>query len=442
MKLTAIRPTKRLIYSLVAFVFVVIAAKLLLQGSEADSFSSSLLLALAVVALFDILQSRRSPTVECERILPVQMSFNRWHNVTIALTNTGTSPLQIVACDHLPDQLQQISKLESHRLSAKQKVSVNYQLKSMKRGQHEVGPLEAQVTSKFGFWQSFWTIDLMDNVKVYPDFRRLNSSESLNGLANLPIEGLKKLNKRGTGIEFQQLREFQHGDSIRQVDWHATSKRNKLISRQYQEEQNQHVTVMLDAGARMNIETKVGSHFDAALNALLMLGHTVLKQGDWFSMQSFNLTERWLPAVKGAQNVSMIMNHFYDLQPDESASDYSMAVNQLLTKRSKRALVLMVTSLHDQGFEDLLPALKRLQQHHLVALVAIENVAVNQAIEADIKDVGNGERYCAALELKNLYERNVQRLVKEGIICVHSKPEHLLPYMINTYLNVKHSGML
>ena len=125
---------------------------------------------------------------------------------------------------------------------------------------------------------------------------------------------------------------------------------------------------MLDASKRMNIDTQVGTHFDHALNALLLLAHTVLKQGDWFSMQSFNQTIRWLPNVKGVQNVSRVMNHFYDLYPDQSVSDYLVAANQLIQKRSKRSLVLLVTTLDEQSQDELLPAIKLLQKQPVSAV--------------------------------------------------------------------------
>ncbi|WP_440904575.1 DUF58 domain-containing protein [Catenovulum sp. SX2] len=298
------------------------------------------------------------------------------------------------------------------------------------------------IYSAFKLWQLQWLEQNKVDVKVYPNFNRINHSESLKGVNNTRVTGLKRLKKRGDGIEFHQLREFRQGDSIRQIDWQATSKRQKLISKEYQEEQNQHIIVMLDAGVKMNLETTNGTHFDAALNALLMLSHTVLKQGDCFSMQSFNLQERWLPAVKGAQNVSRVMNHFYDLHPDESSSDYLKAVNSLLKKRSKRSLVLLVTTLNDQDINDLLPAVKKLQQHHLVALINIENVTIKQILNSDIESENDANKYCAAIELNNIYQHNLARLAKEGVICVNTQSEYLLPYVINTYLNIKHSGLL
>jgi len=441
MRRIAFRPTTRLIRLLITICILIVLFKL--YGPEGiDDFLNGLILVCFFIVTIDLIKARKLKGIQLTRKTPDNLSFNRWHTASFEIRNETGNMLILKLTDHVNNNLEIKGLKEPVTIEVGERAKIQYQLKALKRGVAEIGSSELCIFSDWQLWQVYWLFDNKIEVKVYPDFNRINQQQSLKGINNLPINGLKQMKKRGQGIEFHQLREFRQGDSVRQIDWQATSKRQKLISKEYQEEQNQHVIVMLDAGSRMNIETHVGSHFDAALDALLMLSHTVLKQGDWFSMQSFNQHERWLAAVKGAQNVSRVMNHFYDLYPDESATDYMKAVTHLLAKRSKRALVLLVTTLNDQDIDDLLPALKKLQQHHLVALVNIENQALNQSINAEINSVADADSYCAAIALTNAYEVNLKRMAKEGILCIDTQPEHLLPYIINTYLNVKHSGML
>lgn len=443
MKFISFKPSVFLIRALLLLTIAVLILNIFDATNESVvDFITALLITFLIVVLIDFYQSKKPPLLKINREMPTQLSFNRWHQVKLEVENIGTRTIKFYVREHINNYFEIDGLNDQVTVLSNERVFLHFRLKSLKRGPADVGPIEFCVTSIWNIWQNYWLCDDIINVKTYPDFERLKQHESLKGVSNLPINGLKLMKKRGGGIEFHQLREFRQGDSIRQIDWQATSKRQKLIAKEYQEERNQHVIVMLDAGSRMNVETQIGTHFDAALNALLMLSHTVLKQGDWFSMQSFNRKERWLPAVKGAQNVSKVMNHFYDLEPDEGASDYLQAVTNLLSKRSKRALILLVTTLNDQSFDDLLPALKRLQQHHLVALINIENVALTETLAANIKNISEANRYCAAIELKNNSVVNLKRLEKEGVICVNCEPQYLLPHVVNTYLNVKHSGML
>lgn len=442
MKLVSVKPSPRLIKLTAIAVVLTLVFAWLGQDNYFFQFQEVLLVFFICAAIIDFLIGKTAPELEISRDITRQLSFNHWHKIVIEIANLNAKQISFHITQHVNDYFEQESPSQLISIEVNEKSLIHFRVKALKRGPEQLGALDFRVLSPWSLWQHIWRHEVTTDVKVYPDFTRLKQHQSLKGVNNLPQTGLKLLKKRGDGIEFHQLREFRQGDSLRQIDWQATSKRLKLISKEYQEEKNQHIVVMLDAGINMSLETEHGTHFDAALNALLMLSHTVLKQGDWFSMQSFNQHERWLPAVKGAQNVSRVMNHFYDLQPDESASDYITAVNSLLGKRSKRSLVLLVTTLNDQSLTDLLPAIKRLQQHHLVALINIENVALTETIAQELKTVNEANRYCAALDLKNSYNMNLKRLSKEGVICVDSKPEHLLPYVINTYLNVKHSGLL
>ena len=443
MKAIAFRPSFTAVKITSLLTVVVGAISVFYRNDDAMmSFITAIMVFFLMLALTDLFQSKKPPGFIVTRSIPTKLSFKRWHIIRYELENSSSKSLTLSFKEQVNRHFELDWPTEKVSILPGKRALFKFRIKSSKRGPAHIGPVELCIYSRWGLWQIFWINNDITTVKTYPDFERLNQYQSLKGMSNLPTIGLKQITKRGSGIEFHQLRDFRQGDSIRQIDWQATSKRQKLIAKEYQEEKNQHIIVMLDACNQMNIETQVGTHFDAALNALLMLSHTVLKQGDLFSMQSFNQKERWLPAIKGVQNVSKIMNHFYDLESDESASDFMAAVNSLLTKRSKRSLVLLVTTLNDQHFEELIPALKRLQQHHLVALVNIENVALKEVLNEDVNDVSDAHKYCAATDLKNNSIGNLKRIEKEGVICINCTPQHLLPYVVNTYLNVKHSGML
>lgn len=443
MKLIAFRPTQLFIKLLVVITIITIFIKFDVGNLNISSeFLVSALVLVFIVAIIDFFQSRKKIEIIVKRSMPRQFSINRWHTVTLTIVNKSNRNISFICEQQVNDFFEKKQQHQPVSLLSGDKVVTQFHIKALKRGNEVLGDVELCITSPWLLWQSYWLFPKKTELKVYPDFQRISQQHSLKGVKNLSQIGLKKLKKRGDGIEFHQLREYRQGDSVKQIDWQATSKRQKLIAKDYQEERNQHIIVMLDAGVNMNIKTSFGTHFDAALNALLMLSHTVLKQGDLFSMQSFNKAERWLPAVKGAQNVTRVMNHFYDLEPDESASDYTQAVNHLLAKRSKRSLVLLVTTFNDQNFIDLIPAIKRLQQHHLVALINIENVALSECLNAEIENITDANKYCAAVELKNASLMQMKRLSKEGLICVETKPENLLPHVINTYLKVKSSGLL
>ena len=119
------------------------------------------------------------------------------------------------------------------------------------------------------------------------------------------------------------------GDSLSQIDWKASSKRQSLISRDFQEQLDQSVILMLDCGRRMRTIDGEISQFDHCLNAMLLISYVALRQGDQVGILSFGGTERWLPPVKGASSMTTVLNHLYDYETSPFPSDFSEAAERL-----------------------------------------------------------------------------------------------------------------
>jgi len=121
--------------------------------------------------------------------------------------------------------------------------------------------------------------------------------------------GIVRKNRAGLSRDFHQLRDYQMGDSLTQIDWKASSKRQALISRDFQEQLDQSVILMLDCGRRMRTMDGKIRQFDHCLNSMLLLSYIALRQGDQIGVLSFGGTERWLPPVKGSSAMTTILNH-------------------------------------------------------------------------------------------------------------------------------------
>lgn len=414
----------------------------LLEVPALEITGQASLLALLGIAAIDLYYSDKAPGITIKRVGRANLGLGGKYTFRLITENRSSQTLHLALQEHHPVDLHVSGLGRSIRLQPLEQAQTHYLIRPQRRGPCLISATEVRLDSRLRLWQLYWLSHNPMECKVYPDFKSIRKSDSIDALSNTSINGLKVFARRGEGMEFRQLREYRDGDSMRQVDWRASSRMQKLISREYQEEQNQQVIVMLDSGKRMNVQTQHGSHFDVALGALLMLGHTVLKQGDWFSMQSFGREERWLPNVKGAQNISRLMNHFYDLYPDQGASDYLSAAEALVEKRAKRALVLLVTTLSDEDFSDLTPALSLLRKHHLVTVVSINNQAISETLNKKLESPRDADSWCAALDMKQRCTKNMRRLSKQGVICVEASPANLLPSTLNVYLDVKRSGAL
>src|SRR5690606_11199118 len=166
----------------------------------------------------------------------------------------------------------------SLQLLPKQKAQVEYTLRPLQRGPLQLGQCYLRVKSPLGLWNISYQSGNGDDIKVYPDFSAITGYTILATENHTSQIGIRKAQRRGTGMEFQQLREYRLGDSLRQLDWKATSRRQQLISREYQDERDQHIVLLLDSGQRMRTQDDELSHFDHALNALLLVSFIALRQ--------------------------------------------------------------------------------------------------------------------------------------------------------------------
>ena len=116
---------------------------------------------------------------------------------------------------------------------------------------------------------------------------------------------------------------------MRQIDWKATSRIRKLISREYQDQRDQQVFFLIDCGRRMTAKDGELSHFDHALNSVLLLAYVALRQGDAVGLMTFGGAPRYVAARKGAGMVNVVLNALYDLQPGMSSPDYANAATDL-----------------------------------------------------------------------------------------------------------------
>lgn len=395
-----------------------------------------------LMLLLDLFFSREAPALAVKRQLPENLSVHQAQKVEFGIANRGEQPIYVESSEHIPEQWRLDKPLPKCTLGAGEEAYFDYQVTPMRRGLAIISATEFRLVSRLGFWQINWTVEHVSEHKVYPNFTAISDLAGLKGSVNLTQAGLKKFNRRGSGMDFLQLRDYREGESIKQIDWCATSRFNKLISREFQEEKNQHIILMLDAGRRMRVQDDELSYFDHALNSLIMLAYTALKNGDNISVQSFGSESRWLSHVRGAKNVSKILNHFYDLYPEKIASDYLAAAQELVVKQPKRALILLVSCLRDEDFDDLMQAVKILQVKHLVAVISITEPVYQNMQNENVENFEQAINYASAQNLVSSIDRNIKKLKQQGVVCLNVPARSLTPSVINTYLSVKRAGLL
>jgi len=285
--------------------------------------------------------------------------------------------------------------------------------------------------------------------RVYPDFAQVARYAWLAGNRRLQEIGIKTYQLRGHGTDFKQLSEYRIGDSVRHIDWRATLRLGKPIVREFQDDRDQCVMLLVDCGRRMRADDRrdaIGStHFDQVLNAVMLLSYVALRQGDAVGAMTFGTPAgqgRSFAPRKGARALHALMGQLYGVQPTPTHSDYVAAAQDVMRRQRKRALIVVITNFRDEDCTELSHALGLLRSRHLVLLASLRERIVGELIRQPLVS-GDAAIDVAAAHLYEQSRRDAfNRLATRAALMVDAEPERLGVELVNRYHAVKRAGLI
>jgi len=397
---------------------------------------------LLLVSLLDGFSQLKTSPLTIERKLGDTIALGVWTPVTITIQHGFHQPTEITLFDHHPSEVEADFPRQTVTLIPKQTLTVTYRIRPKKRGDLQFGNVEVLSPSTLGLWQLHHWQQCSSVIKVFPNFAAVSQFAMLAMEQQTSQMGVRLQQRRGEGMEFHQLRDFRQGDTLRQIDWNASARKRKVISKEYQEEKDQQIIFLLDCGRKMRNKDGDLSHFDHALNAILLMSYVALKQGDSVGLMSFAGQSRWLKPVKGVANMPKLLNHVYDLHATPSASDYSSVAKALLTRHNKRSLIIFVSNIRDENTDDLEPAIRILQKKHLVMVANLEEPVLHNIIHQPIDNFKQALTYAGTIDYLDQRKVIERTLNQQGVITVNSLPNMLPVTLVNRYMEIKRGGRL
>lgn len=394
------------------------------------------------VVLLDLILLLRAPELDVVRRIPGTLPVGVWCDAKLRLANGSAWPLHLEVFDGVPHALDHHGLPRAFRLKPGEAAELHYQVKPKERGAHRFEPCHLRLASPFRLWRRSLRGGPETLVRVFPNFAAVRKYAHLATVNRLSQLGIHKKRRRGEGMEFHQLREYREGDSLRQIDWKATSRMRKLISRDYQDERDQQIVFLLDCGRRMRTRDGELSHFDHTLTAILLTAYVALREGDATGLLTFAGEERWLPPRKTGAALDELLQALYDLQPTMGATDYLAAARTFLTRVRKRSLVVLVTNLRDEEDDTLLPALQLLRARHLVLLANLRERTLEQTLEEPVLDFDGALLHSAVHEYLDQRRKSFERIHAQGVLSLDVLPDQLSVSMVNRYLALKRGGAI
>lgn len=397
---------------------------------------------LLVVAAVDAWRLRGAMTPSIERDLPQVVAVGVERVVTLRLRHQGRTALSIEVHDLHPGDWSVFGLPRAVTLPVDREIEVPYRITPAERGTFRFDGCALRLSSPLRLWRQRRTVSIQQSLRVYPNFAPLAKLALIGAEQASRVVGAHLHRRRGEGTEFQQLREYRTGDSLRQIDWKASQRARKLISRDYQDERNQQVMLLLDTGRRLLARDGALTHFDHVLNASLMLAYMALRQGDAVGLLASGGASRYMAPRRGLGAIDVLLDTLFDLDAQPVATDYLDAATQLSVRQSRRSLVVLITNVRDEDIDDLLAAVRQMQRRHLVCVASLREHVLDQVLNTDVQDFSQAVTAAAMAQYIEQRIRAHQLLRAQGIDVLDVSCGELPAALVQHYLSIKRSARL
>lgn len=432
------RPAPPLLAACVAWALLGAAASAGLVPASAWQAAG---MALALLAAVDLWRLRRLAAPEAVRELPEVLPLGVEREVRLRL-DAGPRRLRVDVHDLHPPGWPVSGLPRTLSLAPATSAGFGYRLTPDARGDHAFGGVQLRLHSPWRLWRRRLVAGAPLQVRVYPNFAPLARLALLGAEQASRLVGAHLRRRRGEGTDFHQMRDYRVGDSLRQVDWKATARMRRLISREYQEERNQQLLLLLDTGRRMLARDGALAHFDHALDAALVVAWLALRQGDAVGLLASGGEQRWVAPQRGPGALDALLRQGYDLQPRPVATDYLAAATELSLRQRRRALVMLLTNLRDEDLDDLLAAVRLLQRRHMVVVASLREDALDTVLATSVEDLPQALRAAAAARYLERRAAAHEALRRHGVAVLDVTCAELPGALVDRYLTIKRDGLL
>lgn len=186
---------------------------------------------------------------------------------------------------------------------------------------------------------------------------------------------------RGQGLDFDDFREYQHGDEVRFIDWNVTARMNEPFVRKFREERELSVIMAVDVSGSADFGSHHLSKRELSAEIAAVLGFSALQNGDKVGLLIFaGEPLMFIPPAKGTRHLLRMIREILMARPVRRGTSIEEACNILIKSLKRKSLVFMISDFQAEVIDKPLGKLAR--KHETVALRVVDPV------EQDLPRVG------------------------------------------------------
>ena len=202
------------------------------------------------------------------------------------------------------------------------------------------------------------------------------------GLSNNIFAGQYHSAFKGKGMSFSEVREYQYGDDVRDIDWNVTARQNKPYIKVFEEERELTVMLLIDVSNSLDFGSVKQMKKDMVTEIAATLAFSAIQNNDKIGVIFFSdRIEKFIPPKKGRKHILYIIRELLDFKPESKRTDIKMAVEYLTNVIKKRCVTFMMSDfIDDNDYRNALTIANR--KHDIVAIQVYDRRL------AELPDVG------------------------------------------------------
>ncbi len=271
---------------------------------------------------------RTQAQVRLDREAPAQLYVEQPNRIGWVIENPNAFPLELVLSDRVPAGATADPHVLELKAPPRSRTTLEYELVPTAHGLVAFGDLDFRVRGRLGLAWSQQKLRARLEVPCLPHLANAKAAELAERRALLRQAGSHRYRWRGAGTAFESLREYSSQDDIRWVDWKATARLSRPISRNYEVERHQQVVLLVDSSRAMSTFCGHRTKFDAMLEAAILVARAALGQGDGLGLVAFSdQVDAYLHPRRERAQLKAVLEHLYAKLPRLVEPNYEAALD-------------------------------------------------------------------------------------------------------------------
>jgi len=196
------------------------------------------------------------------------------------------------------------------------------------------------------------------------------------GISNHIFSGEYHSVFKGRGMSFSEVREYQYGDDVRNIDWNVTARLNTPYVKIFEEERELTVILMIDVSASLRFGTRQELKKDLITEVSAVLAFSAISNNDKVGVIFFSdRIEKFIPPKKGRFHILRIIRELMELRPEGNGSELSVALEFFNNIIKKRSILFILSDFFTENYSDSLSISAR--KHDIVGIQVLDPAEIH-----------------------------------------------------------------